>query len=153
MHSAASYSGSTLLLFQTAISFWCKLTLSFLLKLLGTNIYPVINVKTFQPVIVVVIHTIHTIKQNIASLNKLGRSSLGDATYQISRLWILWFQTWRFFSCFPYKGLCKICDPPELGHFLAPGAYFEQKVEVHKVILHIKYQVVSDKRIFSCFPI
>ena len=30
-------------------------------------------------------------------LNKLGRGPLGDATYQISRLEALWFQTRRFF--------------------------------------------------------
>ena len=26
------------------------------------------------------------------NLNKLGRGLLGDATYQISKLWALWFQ-------------------------------------------------------------
>ena len=34
------------------------------------------------------------------NLNKLGRGQLGDATYQISRLQALWFQT-RFFHVFP----------------------------------------------------
>ena len=45
-------------------------------------------------------------------LNKLGRGPLGDATFQISRLWALWFQTSRLFLCFPYISLCIItCDP------------------------------------------
>ena len=35
------------------------------------------------------------------NLNKLGRGSLGDASYQISRLYALWFQTRRFFMVFP----------------------------------------------------
>ena len=34
-------------------------------------------------------------------LNKLGRGPLGDATYQISRILALWFQTRRFFHVFP----------------------------------------------------
>ena len=33
------------------------------------------------------------------NLNKLGRGPLGHATYQISRLWVLWFQT-RILSLF-----------------------------------------------------
>ena len=55
------------------------------------------------------------------NLNKLGRGLLGDATYQISRLYALWFQTRRFFQYFPYISLCKQCDP-RVGPFLAPGA-------------------------------
>ena len=35
------------------------------------------------------------------SLNKLGRGPLGDATYQISRLLALRFQTRRFFHVIP----------------------------------------------------
>ena len=35
------------------------------------------------------------------NLNKLGRDSLGDASYQISRLYALWFQTRKFFMVFP----------------------------------------------------
>ena len=34
-------------------------------------------------------------------LNKLGSGPQGDATYQISRLYALWFQTTRFFDVFP----------------------------------------------------
>ena len=30
------------------------------------------------------------------NLNKIGRGPLGDATYRISRLYALWFQTRRF---------------------------------------------------------
>ena len=51
------------------------------------------------------------------NLNKLGRGSLGDATYQITRLYALWFQTRRFFHVFPYISLCITCDP-EAGHNL-----------------------------------
>ena len=40
-------------------------------------------------------------------LNRLGRSPLGDATYQISRLWALWFQTRRFFHVLTFIGLWK----------------------------------------------
>ena len=43
--------------------------------------------------------------------NKLGRDKLDDATYQISRLKALWFQTRRFFHVFTILSLCKICDP------------------------------------------
>ena len=55
------------------------------------------------------------------NLNKLGRGSLGDASYQISTLYALWFQTRRFFHGFPYISLCKQCDPVA-GPFSAPGA-------------------------------
>ena len=34
------------------------------------------------------------------NVNKLGRGPLLDATYQISRLYALLFQTRRFFQCF-----------------------------------------------------
>ena len=34
------------------------------------------------------------------NLNKLSRGLLGHATYQISRLYALWFQTRRFFHVF-----------------------------------------------------
>ena len=35
------------------------------------------------------------------NLNKLARCPLSDATYQISRLYAVWFQTRRFFHVFP----------------------------------------------------
>ena len=44
------------------------------------------------------------------NLNKLVRGPQGDATYQISKLQALWFQTRRFFVS-PYISLCKACDP------------------------------------------
>ena len=47
------------------------------------------------------------------NLNKLVKGPLGDATYQISRLYALWV--------FPYIRLCKTCDPGA-GPFLALGA-------------------------------
>ena len=43
--------------------------------------------------------------------NKLGIAILGDATYQISRLYAFRFQTKRFFHVFPYIGLCILRDP------------------------------------------
>ena len=36
-----------------------------------------------------------------ALFEKFGRGPLCDATYQISGLWALWFQTRRFFHVFP----------------------------------------------------
>ena len=47
-------------------------------------------------------------------LNKLGRGPPDDASYQISRLYAIWFQTVRqedFFHGFHYISLCKTCDP------------------------------------------
>ena len=52
------------------------------------------------------------------SLNKLGRSPLGVATYQIVRLQALWFQ--RFFHVFPYISQCKTGDP-RVGPIFIPG--------------------------------
>ena len=52
--------------------------------------------------------------------NKFARGPLSDATYQISVLQDLWFQT-RFFFMFPYISLCKTCDPAA-EPFSAPGA-------------------------------
>ena len=37
------------------------------------------------------------------NLNKLNRGSLGDATYQISRLQALWFQRRKYFHFSPRK--------------------------------------------------
>ena len=45
------------------------------------------------------------------NLNKLVRGLQGDATYQISKLYALWFQTRRLFYVSPYISLCKACDP------------------------------------------
>ena len=45
------------------------------------------------------------------NFNKLSRGLLVDATYQISRLYAMWFQTRIFFSCFPYISICTTCDP------------------------------------------
>ena len=53
-------------------------------------------------------------------MNKLGRGLLGDASYQTSMLWALWFQTRIFFHGSPYISLCKTNDP-KAGHFLPPA--------------------------------
>ena len=70
-----------------------------------------------------VILPIHIIEQNIQNIKALD----------------LMVSDRKICPCFPNKGLCKTCDPVARP-FLAPGACFEQMVEVHKVILHIKYQ-------------
>ena len=44
------------------------------------------------------------------NLNKLGRGLLGHATYQISRLYALWFQT-RFFRFFPVNHVTPGAGP------------------------------------------
>ena len=53
----------------------------------------------------------------VYNLNKLGRSPLGHAAYQISRLYALWFQTRRFSSCFAYDMLMSNMRPPGFGKF------------------------------------
>ena len=53
------------------------------------------------------------------NLNKLGSCLLGVATYQISWLYALWFQTRKCFRVSPYIRLCKTCDSGA-GPFLAP---------------------------------
>ena len=45
------------------------------------------------------------------NLNNLARGPLDEAAYQISKTCTFWFQTRRFFKVFPYKGVCKTCDP------------------------------------------
>ena len=59
------------------------------------------------------------------NLNKHGRGLLGDATYQISRLYALWFQTRRFVHAFPHKAYVNNATPGA-RLVLAPGALFEQ---------------------------
>ena len=71
---------------------------------------------------------------------KLGRGRLGDATYLISRLLALWFETRRFFHVFLHVSHCKACEPAGAGPFLAPGGIiWTNLVEVHQVKLHTKY--------------
>ena len=50
------------------------------------------------------------------NLNKLGKAPLGDAGYQISKLWALWFQRRRFLKSY-YEKLIS----PRAGPFLARG--------------------------------
>ena len=49
------------------------------------------------------------------NLNKLGRGSLDNVTYQISRLLAMWFLVRRFFSCFPFISLCDPRGRPIFG--------------------------------------
>ena len=75
-------------------------------------------------------------------MNNLARGPLGDATYQISRIYALRFQTRRCFHVLPYIRICKTCDP-RAGHFWPKGHDLKKKlVEVHEVMLHTctKYQ-------------
>ena len=55
------------------------------------------------------------------NFNKLGRGLLVDATYQISRLYAMWFQTRIFFHVFPISAYVQHVILG-LGPFLAPGA-------------------------------
>ena len=64
-------------------------------------------------------------------LSKIGRGLRGDATYQISRLFALGFQTRRFFSHFPYISLCKACDPRGWAIFRPKTIMLTHLVEVH----------------------
>ena len=50
------------------------------------------------------------------NLNKLGRGSLGDATYQNIKTPSLMVSDKKFFHVFPYVDLCKTCDSGA-GHF------------------------------------
>ena len=43
-------------------------------------------------------------------LNKLGIDLPGDATYQISRLQAVWFQTRRFLKFSSWKSIFSLCD-------------------------------------------
>ena len=54
------------------------------------------------------------------NLNELARGLLDNATYQIFKLYDLWFQTKDVFI-FPYISLHKTCDH-QGGPILAPGA-------------------------------
>ena len=55
------------------------------------------------------------------NLNKFGRNLLGDATYQIPKLYALWFQPKRLFY-FPYISLGKTYDPLAGTFSLSEGA-------------------------------
>ena len=52
-------------------------------------------------------------------LKKLGRSPLGDATYQISKLYAFQFQRRRIHN------FVRTCDPPGLGLFRPQGLYLK----------------------------
>ena len=50
-----------------------------------------------------------------------------------------------FFLCFPYISLCKTCDPRGVAIFCFRGIIRTNLVEVHKVMLHTKYQGAMPK--------
>ena len=45
-----------------------------------------------------------------------------------------------FFDVFPYISQCKICDPQGGANFSPRGIISANLVEVHRVMLHTKYQ-------------
>ena len=65
------------------------------------------------------------------NLNNLGRCPLGEATYQISRLYALCFQTRRFFMFFLCISLCRTCDPWGQASIGPRGVIWTNLVEVH----------------------
>ena len=65
------------------------------------------------------------------NLNNFGNGPLGEATYQISKTWAFWYQTRRFLKVFPYKGLCKTCDPLEEANFDPRAIIWTTLVMVH----------------------
>ena len=71
---------------------------------------------------------------------KLGRGPQGDALYQISRLKALRFQTRKIFHVSPYISLCKGFDSRGAIIFGPRGIVYTNLLEVHKVMLHTKYQ-------------
>ena len=73
------------------------------------------------------------------NLNNLGRCSLGEAMYQLSKAWAFCFQTKRFYS-FSLYGLCKTTDPRHRAIFDLRAIILTNLIEVHQMKLHIKYQ-------------
>ena len=49
-------------------------------------------------------------------LNKLGRGPLGNATYQISNIWAMWFWQRRFLNIFLCFSMVRTQDPLARGH-------------------------------------
>ena len=78
-------------------------------------------------------------------LNKLGRSQLGDASNQLSRLQALWFQTRRLFHVFPIKAYVKYV-PPGRGHFWLKGHNLN-KIEIGPLVATYQISRLSDKKI------
>ena len=72
-------------------------------------------------------------------LNKLGRGPPGDAKYQISRLYAIWFQTRRFFM-FYYISLRKTCDPRGGAIFGPRGMFSTSLVDDYKMMLNTKFK-------------
>ena len=88
-------------------------------------------------------------------MNKLGRSPLGDATYQISRLYDLQMYGFRqedLFKVFPFISLCKTWG---LGHFWPQGYNLNKigKGSQGDATYKALGLVVSDKKIFSWFSL
>ena len=80
------------------------------------------------------------------SLNKLGRRPLDNASYQISWLLALWFQTRRIFHVHPYISLFKACDPWNGAIFGPRGIIWTSLVDVHRVTLHTKHTKYQGSR-------
>ena len=73
-------------------------------------------------------------------LNKLGRGSVGNATYQISNIWAMWFWRRRFLNYF-YAFLWFEPRTPWHRAILDPGTLvWTNLVKDHQTMLHTKFQ-------------
>ena len=86
------------------------------------------------------------------NLNKLGPQ--GNATYQISRLFAVRFQTRKCFIVPPYISLCKTCDAWGRAIFGPRGIIWTNSTRWY-YIPNIKALglMVSDKKILPCFSL
>ena len=80
------------------------------------------------------------------NLNKLGRSPLGYATYQISRLQDLWFQTRRFFQCIFL--LLRVLHSPPTG--VTSGLCFSYSITSNELLQHVGHLGVGT---FGCYSV
>ena len=73
-------------------------------------------------------------------LNKLGRGPLGNATYQISNIWAMWFLQRRFLNIFLCFSMVRTKDPLR-GAILDPGTLvWTNLVKDHQAMLYTKFQ-------------
>ena len=73
-------------------------------------------------------------------MKKLGRSPLGDTTYQISKLCTFWFQRRKFLKFSFFVPVFQTCDPRGGASFDPKDIIWTNLVEVHEEKLHTKYQ-------------
>ena len=85
------------------------------------------------------------------NLKKLGGGPLDNATYQISRLLALWFQTRRFLKVLVLKSIFSLCDLDIQQTRTILTIIKEDHIRIISASLVKIQAVVSDKKIFSCF--